>query len=712
MIIAAVLPLLALTQQFGPVPGRPKSDWLVDSTPYRARMAESGEHLAITNGLISRTFRIDGVVATVGMDNLMTGEAMLRAVKPEMIIELNGEQVPFGGLTGQPDHAYLRPEWIDKMAVPVGPYTQGGMAFHPTTQRFSWKRNPGSNGSWPPRGIDLSFSFNGTGKWRGIVAEVHYELYDGIPLMSKWIVVKNLSSKAVRVTKFTSEILAVVERESVVDAVSRWELPNITVFSDYSFGGMSASNSTHTTEWAEDPEYTTQVNYERKTPALLLSHPPIGPDAEIAPGASFTSYRTYELFHDSDDRERKGLAIRKSMRLLAPWVADNPLMMHLTTTNTTAVKRAIDQCAEVGFEMVIFSFGSGLNMEDVSPANIARFKEFVTYAHSKGLRIGGYSLLASRRINDDEDVINPKTGKTGGAIFGNSPCLCSKWGEEYFAHIKTFLSETGFDLLEHDGSYPGDVCASTKHPGHRGLEDSQWKQFEAISEFYHWCRGRNIYLNVPDFYFLNGSNKTGMGYRESNWSLPRAEQHIHARQNIFDGTWDKAPSMGWMFTPLVEYQGGGKAATIEPLKDHLVDYGLHLANNLGAGVQSCYRGPRLYDSPETRDLVIKWVKFYKTHRAILEADVVHLRRADGREMDGLLHVDPKGKEKGLAVFYNPTNKPLTKSWMLPIYYTGLSDTASVEFADGKKQTVKLARDYSIPVTVTCPANGMTWVVIR
>ena len=38
-----------------------------------------------------------------------------------------------------------------------------------------------------------------------------------------------------------------------------------------------------------------------------------------------------------------------------------------------------------------------------------------------------------------------------------------------------------------------------------------------------------MYLNVPDNYFLAGSNKTGMGYRETNWSLPRDQQHVHAR---------------------------------------------------------------------------------------------------------------------------------------------------------------------------------------
>ena len=44
--------------------------------------------------------------------------------------------------------------------------------------------------------------------------------------------------------------------------------------------------------------------------------------------------------------------------------------------------------------------------------------------------------------------------------------------------------------------------------------------------------------------------------------------------------------MGWMFVPLVQYQGGGADATIEPLRDHLALYEAHLANDLGFGVQA------------------------------------------------------------------------------------------------------------------------------
>ena len=129
--------------------------------------------------------------------------------------------------------------------------------------------------------------------------------------------------------------------------------------------------------------------------------------------------------------------------------------------------------------MVILSFGSGINLESTDPKYIARIKELVDYANGKGVQLGGYSLLASRSVGPDEDVINPATGKTGGAIFGSSPCLCGKWGEGYFKAVKDFVEQTGLGVVEHDGSYPGDVCASTKHPGHRGLNDSQWKQWKA-----------------------------------------------------------------------------------------------------------------------------------------------------------------------------------------------------------------------------------------
>jgi hypothetical protein len=351
-------------------------------------------------------------------------------------------------------------------------------------------------------------------------------------------------------------------------------------------------------------------------------------------------------------------------------------------------------------------------MEKEDPAYLAQIKQLVDYAHSKGIELGGYSLLASRKIDAANDAINPKTGQPGGAIFGNSPCLGSQWGLDYFRKLRHFIEATGFDVLEHDGSYPGDVCASTTHPGHRGLEDSQWRQWQQIAEFYRWSRGRGVYLNVPDWYFLEGSNKTGMGYREVNWSLPRDRQMILARQNIYDGTWGKAPSMGWMFVPLVQYQGGGAAATLEPLAEHLADYEQHLAQNFGAGVQAAYRGPRLFDAEATKVVVKKWVDFYKAHREILDSDLLHLRRPDGRDIDATMHVNAGAREKGLAMVYNPLDEAVTRTVKLPLYYTGLTTTARVRVRDGAAKTYRLDRDYGIGVPVEIPAHGVTWVVVE
>lgn len=224
---------------------------------------------------------------------------------------------------------------------------------------------------------------------------------------------------------------------------------------------------------------------------------------------------------------------------------------------------------------------------------------------------------------------------------------------------------------------------------------------------------RGIYINVPDFYFLNGSTKTGIGYREANWSLPRDRQIVHARQLNYDCTWDRMASSCWSFVPLVEYQGGGEAATLEPLGDHLYEYKTHMVQNYGAGVQACYRGPRLYDTPQTKAAVIEVIDWYKKYRRILNSDITHLRRPDAKDWDGLMHVDPSGDGvRGLAMFFNPTGCEMTRTIRLPLYYTGLTGKARIREAEGKPKSYKLDRDYCVELTVTIPARGYTWYVVE
>ncbi|HZR19417.1 MAG TPA: hypothetical protein VFE51_19175 [Verrucomicrobiae bacterium] len=696
-------------------------DWLIDGHSFVAKVHASadGRDLELANGLIRRVIRLEPAAATIAFDNLMTSAALLRSTRREAVIELSGRKFDVGGLVGQPIHNYLNPKWLDGMAPDPNSFHFSGYYVGRTQSRFAWQKHTNwlsQDLPWPPPGASATLIFKSPTNSPAVEAQVHYELYDGLPLMAKWLTLSNAALQPVTVDSVVVEQLATVEPESIVDGTAanfRGVYRELEVFSDYSFGGnMTGNADAPAIHWNSDPLYTTQVHYERKTPCLLECSPPIGPGVVLEPGETYESFRVFELVHDSTERERRGLALRRAYRALAPWTQENPILMHVRSARPEAVKLALDQCAELGFELVIMTFGSGFDLENEQPEYVAQVKELADYARSKGIALGGYSLLASRSIGPADDVINPLTGKTGGARFGDSPCLGSRWGEEYFRKLRQFFEKTGCNVLEHDGSYPGDVCASTSHPGHLGLADSQWKQWKTISGFYQWCRGRGIYLNVPDWYYLSGSSKCAMGYRETNWSLPREQQEIIERQNIFDGTWEKTPSMGWMFVPLTEYQGGGAAATIEPLKEHLPHYETRLANLFGAGVQACYRGPRLYDTSETKAVVKRWVDFYKQHRAILDSDLIHLRRPDGRDWDGWLHVNPRLSERGLAMFYNPLEQAIEREIRLPLYYTGLDGKAVVQWEDGRRATVQLARDYSATVTVRLPARSRAWVTVH
>ena len=74
----------------------------------------------------------------------------------------------------------------------------------------------------------------------------------------------------------------------------------------------------------------------------------------------------------------------KMLSILWLAVQENPIFFHTTSMNSTQFRTVIDQMADVGFEMLIYSFGSGFDMESNNPVYLDQMKADIGYANSKG----------------------------------------------------------------------------------------------------------------------------------------------------------------------------------------------------------------------------------------------------------------------------------------------------------------------------------------
>ena len=99
------------------------------------------------------------------------------------------------------------------------------------------------------------------------------------------------------------------------------------------------------------------------------------------------------------------------------------------------------------------------------------------------------------------------------------------------------------------------------------------------------------------------------------------------------------------------------------------------------------------------------------HRDVLDhGDIIHLRRPNGRDWDGILHANPSGREKGLACLYNPLNEPITREIRLPLRYTGLRGSARVSRDGASPETIQLTADHEAVLKVAIPAQGRAFLL--
>ncbi|MFO1528899.1 MAG: hypothetical protein U1F77_03945 [Kiritimatiellia bacterium] len=429
----------------------------------------------------------------------------------------------------------------------------------------------------------------------------------------------------------------------------------------------------------------------------------------MKPGESFEAFRTFEILNDTDESERFHLAQRRFYRKLAPQTNEKMFEVHAPVTrDLRTLGPLIDQMQETGFGMLQApEHPGGFNYADTSEGNIQSMKAICDYARPRGVRVGAYQLMMASAgwgsRADNYNCIDP-VSKNPGSAFGQSACGASAWADMYYTNMWKTIETAGMGAFKPDGPYHGDPCAATDHPHHKGLEDSQWAQWRWMCKVLHEGQRRNLYLTVPDWYVLNGQACTGMGYREATDNIDIVLQTVIYRQYIFDGTFHKTAQMGWVNLNTEMLHGG--------MEKNLEKYERVFFTMLSSGAQVWVRGHRLYDGPESRAMLLKWMAWYRKHEAVILGDIIHLRRPDGRGLDYTLHVNPAGPEKGLLLVFNPTPASVERTLDIPLYYTGITGSARMREQDGPVVALPLDGRGGVRVPVRLEAGGYTWITFE
>ena len=120
-------------------------------------------------------------------------------------------------------------------------------------------------------------------------------------------------------------------------------------------------------------------------------------------------------------------------------------------------------------------------------------------------------------------------------------------------------------------------------------------------------------------------------------------------------------------------------------------YDFMIGMNMMYGITGSYRGGNgLYQGEVSQNVIETWGEFYNKYKDILGESVVHiappLATSDTSlttdAIDGIIHVDSDGVQKGLAAFFNQTTETVTQTVKIPLYYTGLTGLSLIHIWNG------------------------------
>ena len=562
---------------------------------------------------------------------------------------------------------------------------------------------------------------------------VHTELYDGLPAFSRWLTVSvaaGSTAPAPVIAQASMELLHVpFNLRNRLHAETAY-MPAVGIrnsFEDagwYPASGSYSANFSGLTSppvslWVYDQELmgpwgadsAWEYWYDMGMNETLLDVKfPFGPGLNLSAGALDT-FRVYEMLHDDDDADRQGLGRRRLLRAVAPQVEMDISPFYTVGGDSASIRAGANVAASLGFRGLY----TQADPFDSSPAHIAQVAADVAYVHSKGLVANFYVLLQNPPgLTEADEVIDPTTGQGEGIA-----CFATAFHRKFREGLEAFVQATGFDFIGTDGPYEQAPCGSTTHE-HVGLVDSQFAQWRANVEWYRGLPsapnplssvGSGMMISCPDPYELAaGSWNQPIGFTDQwghvgepwTWLLL-------GRTYIFDGTFHKNPTNGGVCFDL--NRAGGMASP-----DELRFYNTSLAVFLGAAGR-CFQGGVLYQNDASKAIITQWMATFSRFRDVLNGDIIHLKKPNGRSWDAMMHVLPAaapGAVRAFALFFNPsTALAANVSTALPVYYANFAPQASVhvEWNDGSTELAPQDAFFSIRLSKAIEAKGFAWAAL-
>lgn len=329
-----------------------------------------------------------------------------------------------------------------------------------------------------------------------VVVTVHYEMYDGIPALRKWVSVANgaNAANAVTVDALTTDILRAPNFAPNAMSVITVQANNPTPEDQQTVPEPDQSFPGRTQQlWFFDPRYDQGGDAELHVPYTYYTllnvgydndvtyGGPTGPGVVIPPGASWASQDVREIFHDTTDVERQGLGVRKVASILTPQLLAAPLHYMITDVSSNAsFKLAIDQAAQAGFEMVIIGcvqwwccgrvparegtphcppslnprYGAAgwcgmCDAQILSPTFTSWLADWVSYATSVSVAVSAYTLMQHNGWGESVPSAEQVLGRDGGR--GAIACFATDWHAEYREHVLAFAKAVNLSGVETDG---------------------------------------------------------------------------------------------------------------------------------------------------------------------------------------------------------------------------------------------------------------------